>query len=316
MKFAKELLLLGIVLLFGALPASAADKLRVGKPDATGFDFAFLEVGNQNGIFRKYNLDIETISLAGGAKVHQAMTAGALDVALGSGPDFTFIAKGAPEKGVAAMAGAPLNMVVVVRPDSDIKSADQLKGRTIAASTASSLTNWIAMELSRRQGWGPEGIKVVHLGSLEAMIGGLIGKNVDSSVSSFENALRLEGEGRVKTLVSFGTYIDHFLTHVIFASNDLMKNNPDTLRRFLRGWFESVQFAFDHKDEANRMMSVITKLTPEQASKNYDAQMKMYFTNGRFDPRDVEATKRSLIELGQLTEAPADSVLFTEEFLP
>jgi hypothetical protein len=44
--------------------------------------------------------------------------------------------------------------------------------------------------------------------------------------------------------------------------------------------------------------------------------MKMYFTNGRFDPRDVEATKRSLIELGQLTEAPADSVLFTEEFLP
>ena len=47
--------------------------------------------------------------------MQQAMASDSLDIALGSGPAMAFIVKGAPIKGVAAMAGPPLLLAIVVR---------------------------------------------------------------------------------------------------------------------------------------------------------------------------------------------------------
>ena len=78
-----------------------------------------------------------------------------IDILLGSGPAMAFIAKGSPIKGVAAMAGPPLLLAIVVKPDGPKTVAD-LKGKTVSVSTAGSLTYWLVSETSRRQGWGPE----------------------------------------------------------------------------------------------------------------------------------------------------------------
>ena len=60
--------------------SQADEKVRVGTPEATGFSFSVPDVGNAVGIFKKYGLEVERIDFAGGAKMHQAMDAGALDV--------------------------------------------------------------------------------------------------------------------------------------------------------------------------------------------------------------------------------------------
>src|ERR1700744_1749041 len=83
--------------------AIAAEKLRVGTPEAVGFNFYMLDAGIDLGIFRKVCLDIRRIDAEGGAKLHQAMASGALDIALGGGPDLLFVAKGSPEKAVAVL---------------------------------------------------------------------------------------------------------------------------------------------------------------------------------------------------------------------
>ena len=106
------------------ISARPADFLRVGKPDATGFDFSILQVGIDANIFKKYDLEIEPVTLSGSAKLHQGMISNSIDIALGAGTDFSFIAKGAPEKGVAAMGGAPLNIGVLIRPE----GRDQIVG--------------------------------------------------------------------------------------------------------------------------------------------------------------------------------------------
>ena len=98
-------------LLLSAGMAKAADHLRVTKPSAIDFYFAIQEVGIAEGIFLKHGIEVETITLDGSAKQHQAMTAGSADIALGAGPDMGFIVKGAPEKAVAVMAGPPVNMM-------------------------------------------------------------------------------------------------------------------------------------------------------------------------------------------------------------
>jgi len=123
-----------------AAPAPAADRLRVGTPSVQSFSFLPLRIGIAQGFFAKYGVDVDEITLNGSARLHQAMTAGSLDIALGAGPDLIFLVKGTPEIAVAAMAGPPLLMGVVVPYDSPAQTADDLKGKRIGISTAGSLT--------------------------------------------------------------------------------------------------------------------------------------------------------------------------------
>src|SRR5579871_6399426 len=198
--------------LVSAATARAADTLRVGKPEATGFDFAPVEIGIETGIFAKRGIEAESIAFGGAAREQQALIAGSIDIALGSGLEMAAIVKGAPEKAVAAMYGAPRNMCVIVLPNSPVKDPSQLKDKTIAVSGPASLTAWVAKELSNRQGWGPNGVKLVGLGSLEGMTAQLFSGNVDASVDSTENAYLLEAQGRARILIGMGKVVPNFLT--------------------------------------------------------------------------------------------------------
>src|SRR2546430_171179 len=148
-----------------ALPADAAEKLRVGKAVPEAFSFVPLDVGMRKGFFAKNGLEIESISFAGDARMQQAMASDSLDVALGSSPAMAFIVKGAPIKAIAAMAGPPLLLAIVVRPDGP-KTAADLKGKKISVSTAGSLTYWLVNETTRRQGRGPQGIQNAATGPI------------------------------------------------------------------------------------------------------------------------------------------------------
>src|SRR5882672_149238 len=97
-----------------AAPAQAQTKVRIGKPQAGAFQFVPVDVGIEVGIFKKHGLDVESSDFGGGPRVQQALTAGALDFAIGSGPELAMVAKGAPEIGIAAMADAPYAVVLAV----------------------------------------------------------------------------------------------------------------------------------------------------------------------------------------------------------
>ena len=145
-----RLFALAVALAMLAGPASAAEKLRVGKAVPEAFSFTPVEVGIRSGIFPKNNLDIESIAFAGDARMQQAAAADSIDILLGSGPAMAFIAKGAPIKGIAAMAGPPLLLAIVVRPNGP-KTVAELKGKTVSVSTAGSLTYWLVSEPARRR---------------------------------------------------------------------------------------------------------------------------------------------------------------------
>jgi NitT/TauT family transport system substrate-binding protein len=309
----------GAVLLCGApllSGAAAADTVRAGTPEASAFIFAILDVGVAAGIFKKHDIEIERLNFGGGGKMQQAMVAGALDVALGGGTDLAYVARGAPERAVASMAGAPLDMAVIVRMDGSADRIEQLKGKSIGVSTAGSLTAWLAMEMARREGWGPQGVIRAAVGDMSGEVAALFAKNVDAIVGPLEGGYVLEAAGRAKVLISFGDVIQEFVAHAILASDDMRVQHPATLRRFLRGWFETIAFMRQNRDEAIRLSRVATNLPAEIAGRVYDAEMPALSETGRFDPAAVAVMKRSFIELGLLTSVPANDALIDESFLP
>jgi len=305
-----------VTALIHAAGVNAADKLRVGKPIPDGFDFAILDVGMAKGFYRDENLDIDEFVLAGGAKLHQAMVAGSLDIGLASGTDFGFIAKGAPEKAVAAMAGDPINMALVVWNSGRIKTVADLKGGKVSVSTVPSLTSWLAQQVSLREGWGVDGVQLVGTGGgAGAAISALSTGNIDAASASYEMGLHLEETGQGRILLSFGSFVSPFLTHVIYATDDLMQRNPDALRRFLRAWFRTVVFMRGHKDETVALTQPIMGVSAAVVAKTYDVEMPIYFTDGHFDRKAVEVVKKSLVDMGQVDKMPDDKDLFTEKFL-
>ena len=299
-----------------AAPSHAADKIRVSKSEATTFAFAFLEVGAQEGIYAKHGLEVETLNLAGAAKAHQALLAGSADIELGSGIELMFVAKGSPTKGVAVLAGPPLGFAIMVAKDGATHSVADLKGRLIGVSTVGSLSDWLPTEISRRHGWGGEGIKRVALGSQDGLTGALISHNVDGIIGGTQTGYRLEQAGSGRILTTFGPLIPDFIVHMIVASDSFISAHPDALKRFLAGWFETVHFAKTHKDETVRDTMPLTRLPPDLAARLYDEQIAMFSDDGRFQPKALAVTKEAVKQLGELDKLPPDDQLYTEAFLP
>src|SRR5258708_27132899 len=146
-------------------PASATETLRVGKAVPGAFSFVPLDVGMRKGLFANNGLEIESLAFPGAAGMQQAMASDSLDVALGSGRAMAFIVRGAPIKAVAAMAGPPLLLAIVVRPDGP-KTVGGLRAKKISVSTAGPPTHWLGSQAPRRPGMGPKGLRNPPQGAL------------------------------------------------------------------------------------------------------------------------------------------------------
>jgi len=297
-----------------AAPAQAAAPLRVGKAVPEAFSFTPLDIGIRKGFFAKNGVEVEASAFAGDAKLQQAMTASSLDMGIGSGPGMAFIVKGSPVKAVAAMAGPPLLLAIVVRPDG-ARSVAELKARKIGVSTAGSLTYWLVSETARRQGWGPQGIDIAPMGAMGGQIAALKRGDIDGIVMDLSTAFDLENRGEGRILVRFNDLTD-FIVHVIYATDPLIADRPDAIRGFLKGWFETIAFMRKNKAETVAIAKDVIGKDAAIVSRTYDEVMPMFSDDGSFKPSALDVLAKSFVELGTLPAEPDMSKLYTEAFLP
>jgi len=296
--------------------SQAADVIHVGNSASTSFTFTVVDVGIAKGIFTKHGLTVDATALGGDAKVQQALAAGSIDFGLGSGPAMAFAAKGAPVIAVAAFAGAPRSIAVVVAADSPIKSSEDLKGKLLAISTPGSLTEWLTKRLSTHEGWGPDGVKTVAVGSGSAMVAALRSNQVDGFMGSTDLGLALEADHAGRILVGMERFAPDFIDHVVFARKDFVRDHPEDVRHFLAGFFEAVHFMINNRKETLEITGKLLHEEPERVAKIYDLEISMLLPDGRFNPKAVDVLKDSFVDLGILPERPKDDLLFTTAFLP
>jgi NitT/TauT family transport system substrate-binding protein len=313
--------LLGLALAVGTAALTDADawaqtNIRLGKAQAQNFAFLAADVGLAAGIFKHHGIDLEIANFGGDARLVQAMSAGAIDVAFGGGPTIAFEVKGAPMLAVAALADRPATIMLAVAKDGPVKREEDLKGRTISVSTAGSLTYWLAEELSRSHGWGTDGIKIAPLGTTTAQAAALKTRQVDGVVTETSTILRLVEEGTGRILVRFGERIAEFHVHVVFARKALIAGNPEALRNFVKAVLESVQYMRDHKEETIAANMRVAEVSKSIATANYEELMPVFNPTGRFNARALDVLARSFVEMGSLAERPDMAKLYTEAFLP
>jgi ABC-type nitrate/sulfonate/bicarbonate transport system substrate-binding protein len=306
-----------VALLFAMRPATALDKVKVGIPATEAFSFMAVDFGNDLGIYAKNSIEVERVVLLGSAKLHQAMTAGAIDIAAGAGTDFAFLVKGAPEKAVAATAGPPLDMGFVVPYDSPAKTSDDLHGKKLGISTVGALTDWLAHRLTQVKGWDLKDLVEIAVGSDKAAEASYIMTHqIDAMITGASSGLQLEETKRGRLLFPASEIVGDFLDHAIFATNTIMNDNPQAVRAFLTGWFETIAYERAHRDETIAYAVKAMRRSPAIETKEYDLVMPEFSADGRFQASALRVMARSFVELGQLDTEPDLTKYYTEKFLP
>src|SRR4051794_23618890 len=296
--------------------ALALDRVRFGKSVPNSFAFSTAEVGTDAKIWAQEGLELAVSAFRGDAQMQQALTAGAVDVAAGSGPGMGFRAKGVPAIGVAAMYGPPSNLALTVLASSPIKTVADLKGKRIGVTTLGSLTDWLTRKLSQQEGWGHDGIQVLPLGAVPARLAAMERGELDGMVIESATGFELEEQGKGRNILLFGDIEKHFYTHVIIATDEMIEKRPELLRRFLHGWFKTVAFMKANKDFAVKSGAKVVQVRESIVAKVFDTQIGNFSTDGAWDPIAIDVIRNSLKELQILDFIPDAKTIYNDKFVP
>jgi NitT/TauT family transport system substrate-binding protein len=311
-----RLLSAGLLLLSAISVARADDMLHVGKAVPPDFGYTVVNVGVAAGIFAKRGLQVEPIDFAGAPKMHQAMIAGSVDIGLSGGPDMAFIAKGAPELAIAALANAPRGFEVYARDGTGISSVKDLKGRKVGISAEGALSDWLMRQLARQQGWPADSMTLIALGAPTAIAAALRTGQIDAMFIDLTLASQLDAQHVGKSIANFGDVVKDFHIEAIYATLDVIQHRPDDVRGFLAGWFDTIAYMRAHKDETVKILAPITHADPVALGGIYDQLMPTFSRDGRFDPKALAVLGQSLSDLHLVDGKPALTKLTTEAFLP
>jgi NitT/TauT family transport system substrate-binding protein len=317
MKWRGAPLLLAATLLGGAtLPSQAAQKISVGRAVGSAWTFLPLNIGKEYGIFARYGLDVKIVNFHGDASLEQGLASNSISFGLGSGPAMAFSAKGAPVIAVAAFYDAPRDMALVVNQNSPIRSAKDLKGKSIGVSSQGSLTMWLVQRVSLAEGWGNHGIETPTLGAVSANVAAMRAGEIDGLMAGFEDGAILETKRVGHTLLTMDKFVPVFITHVVLARNATVASDPSVVTRFLEGFFASIDFMKTRETDTNKVAEEVLQMSPAVAEEAYNQEVGGYETDGTFNLEAVGVLKRSFVSRGILPKEPEDSVLFTTRFLP
>jgi NitT/TauT family transport system substrate-binding protein len=308
--------LLLVTLSFDPGAAHAADKVRAAKAVGSQWVFTVLDVGVEQGIFAKYGIDLEISTMTGEARMQQALTAGSIDIGLAGSSGAALSAKGAPVIAIAVFLNAPANFAVVVLNDSPIKTVADLKGKSLSGATTGGLPEWLVKHLAVTQGWGPEGIRSISVGSPDASVSAMRTHQVDGMMTGNTVGFTLEKQGIAHIVVHIGDFAKDYHSALVFARKDLIAESPDVAERYLKGMFATIAFMRANKEKSVAIAANAMKLDPSILDRVYDIEVGAFSTDGHFDPKAVELVKQSFIDMGSLPEKPSDDQILTTKFVP
>lgn len=297
--------------------ASAAEPLRVGKADAHTTVFLPVDIGQRLGFFKKHGVAVEVSNFAGGSKVTQAMIAGGIDIGLNGGIEMAFVAKGAPMRAVCEIMG-PIAMIGIAVPyQSAVHTLAELKGKRVGISSPGSLTDWIAKKLAAHEGWGPDDLSRVTIGNQAAAVIAAFRTNaIDADVAATTNIFKWHEKQEARLLAPATSFIGNMAAGTIYASQHVMADEPDALRRFLAAWIESVNYLATHKSEAVKIYSDVTGASEGVMSEEYDLTTGAFSRDCKFDAQSLAGLKGAFADQKLLETSPDMTKLYTEAYLP
>jgi NitT/TauT family transport system substrate-binding protein len=234
-------------------------------------DLAPLHLGMQQGIFEDHGLDLKLETAQGGAAIIPAVTSGQFEfgfsnptsvlVAASRGLDVKVIAPGGSSTGEAETDyGA-----TVVMPGSDIASAADLEGHSVAVNTLNNISDSTVKEAVRQDGGDPAKVEFVEM-PFPNMVAAVEQGTVDAAflVEPFLSAGLSEDMKPV-----FWNWMEvspELMASTYFTTGALAEENPELVADFQAAIGESAAYAQNHPEETRAILSEYTSIPQEVAA--------------------------------------------------
>jgi ABC-type nitrate/sulfonate/bicarbonate transport system substrate-binding protein len=309
--------ILALALLSAPATARAATSLTVGKAISSASVMLPADLGVEFGIFQKHGLDVKVVDFTGGTKLYQAMAAGSIDIGIATGAGMAFTAKGAPMLAVCEGEAKMFPTAIAVPWDSPIHTLDELKGKRIGVSSPGSFTDWVATQLARERGWGPNGVTNVAIGNdIASGIAGFRTHAIDADIFSTSDIFAMEEKHEGRLLADVADFTGNMAAGAIFATKDAMATKPEAVRAFLAAWLEIIDFMRGHKDEVVAAEAKLTGFSTAVMARDYDLITPSFNKDCAFDAESIANLKASLIDQKLLDDSADMSKLYTNAFMP
>jgi len=239
-----------LVLVFGAAPMASAQRpltIRLGVHGAVQGTPDVIAI--RQGYFKQERLEVEWRRFGVGREGRDAMIAGAIDInATATTPFLIGLEKGVPYTAVAVNSLFCGTNHVVVRKDSDITSVAQLKGKRIALARGTVTEYVFVARIAPAFGLKPGDYEVANIADQKDRIPTLVAKAVDATGVGDPYVAVAEHEGLVRSLGDFCKY--DTLPFMATVTNKVIKENPDAVVAYLRGWLRAVKLLKEQPEKA------------------------------------------------------------------
>ncbi len=269
-------------------PASAEDVLITQyKADPSGAPFG---IAIAKGFFKKAGVDVTgVISGQGGGSSVRAVLASSLGYGETSpAAAIAAIAAGQDLKIVDIGTRSLADNVIIVLPDSPIKSVKDLKGKKFGISNPKSLGEMTIVAAAEKVGVDPNDITRVALGNLAGDLTALENHVIDAT--TIPGILFMMRGGASKYHVIMGpSELPELPPAAGIATADLMKNHPDKLRAILAARREAVRFVYQHTADAAKILREHLRAVAAQGRRHHDAAARRSEILRRRPDRDAAA---------------------------
>ena len=253
--------LLTSALLFAPVPVTAQlTKLRASFAGTTGYHLP-MWVQKQEGLDKKYGLDMEILLIAGGSRIIQTLLSGEL----------LLTHSGASTVARAGIAGADLTMIATVMNQvnwrivarKELRDVKDLVGKKIAIASRGGSSE-LGLQLAFKK-WNLDfnRVTLLSLGPSPTRMAALREGVVDATVFAYPELLIATKEG-FPTLADLRPYADLTDTSVVVTRGSLEKQRP-VLKRFLQGYVEAIGRIKRNPESAYRALSRYTGVSDAAA---------------------------------------------------
>jgi NitT/TauT family transport system substrate-binding protein len=297
--------------------AAAADLLVTPyKNDPSGAPDA---IARAKGFFKKHGIDITGViaGAGGGSSVRNAMASelGYGDVT--AAPVIAAADQGQDVKIISLTSRSLADLVMVVMPDSPLKTAADMKGKKYGISNPKSLGEMMGVLVMEKAGLKQGDVEMTALGSLGGALTALEKGVVEVTAMPVILFRTRGGESKYRVLVG-PKELPLIPSQLGMATEKAMKEHPDKLRAIQAARREGTKFIYEHTDEAIQILSkVYAPLPPNDVGimikELVDAK---FWTEGRIEMPLLENTVRAMRYVGMLQKDVDLKKMVDSSFLP
>jgi NitT/TauT family transport system substrate-binding protein len=276
----------------GALPAPEKTTVKIGRSNDPGATNMTGVIAQTKDFYGKHGLKVEILRFSGAAPAMQALLAGQVDIGDNSAAP-VFATVGTPSQ-VQIVYVTRANMSDILYSHKDIKTADQLRGKTIAISSFGSNSYAGALQALKALGLTERDVTLTTVGNDTQRLAALRGGSVAASIQDrvIEKDLNAQGFNSLVRLREIKDLPGQPGTSLVVPV-DFQKKYPNTTLALVAAQMEAQQWFRDHPEEAAAILATAINVDIAEAKRQVTLELEEPWTpkDGRCEPAVMQFAK-------------------------